>query len=30
MAPRERIFVLLRMMGSERTVELARADVSKL
>jgi transcriptional antiterminator RfaH len=30
MAPRERIFVLLRMMGSERTVELARTDVSKL
>ena len=30
MAPRERVFVLLRMLGGERTVELAQADVSKL
>jgi transcription antitermination factor NusG len=30
MAPRERIFVLLRMLGSERTVELAQTDVRKV
>jgi transcriptional antiterminator RfaH len=30
MAPRERIFMLLRMLGSERTVELAQGDVLKL
>ena len=30
MAPRERIFVLLRMLGGERSVELAQGDVLKL
>ena len=30
MAPRERIFVLLRLLGGERTVELAQGDVLKL
>jgi transcriptional antiterminator RfaH len=30
MAPRERIFVLLRMLGGERTVELAHGDVRKI
>jgi transcriptional antiterminator RfaH len=30
MAPRERIFVLLRMLGGERAVELAQGDVLKL
>ena len=30
MAPRERIFVLLRMLGGERTVELAQGDVLKI
>jgi transcription antitermination factor NusG len=30
MAPRERIFVLLRMLGSERTVELAQGDVTRI
>ena len=28
MAPRERIFVLLQMLGGERTIELAQGDVS--
>jgi transcription antitermination factor NusG len=30
MAPRERIFVLLQMLGGERTVELAQGDVLKI
>ena len=30
MAPRERIFVLLHMLGGERTVELAKGDVLKI
>ncbi len=30
MAPRERVFVLLRMLGGERTVELAQGDVLKV
>ena len=30
MAPRERIFVLLQMLGGERAVELAQSDVLKI